>query len=638
MLHNHKKSTIILVLSCLFWGFLFSYTSFGKEQQERIEKLQSQLETEKDTNLVKALYNLSDEMISVDLEKSITYGRQSFDLAKQLNYTAGMAVASLRISSAYRFLGEFDLALEWAEISLKSSQINEDPYNEAAAYNELAIIHSKLGEFEQSLSNYLKAIKILEPLELEETVAQIQHNMGHLYTNIGDFEASKKNCLAALNTFERLNEDLSTAGPCNCLGDSYYSLDMIDSAVYYYSRCIIILEQNNVTSKLMAPLANMAMIYRDKGEYERALSMTKRASIISDSLGYAVNTAYCYQNIGEIYLAQGKLDSAIAYFERGGSIFRETGSQLAIMENYSAISEYFHLAGEDELAYNYLLKYNEVKDSVFNASKSQQILELKEKYETEQKEQKIAQLEADKKVDNAEIFARNILLAASSLLIIAFIFIVYLYLKRLQIKQGKLKIELEQKLLRAQINPHFVFNSLNSIQRMYIEGNLDRANDFLSDFGSLLRKILDNSGQTTVSVKEELDTLELYLEMEKMRTSDKINYTITISEEIDVYYLKIPPLIIQPLVENAIWHGILPKEGPGTIEISLKIGEKNTLICTVTDDGVGMQNKPENRYNKHIPKGIQITKDRLGLPNALSYSQIETGGTMVTMIIPKNHD
>lgn len=617
---------------------LSQFLCFG---QDRIAQLKASLSIEKDTNLVKVLYELSDEMAGVDVSESIDYAQQSFELAKRLKYVGGMAISSFRLSSAFRLSGDFDQALKWSDIALKMSVKCNDIANQGSIYNEMAIIHSKLGDFDQSLTNYLKAIKIFESLEDPTRVARIQHNLGHLYRAVGDIEESKKSCLAALRLFEKNQDELSASGPCTCLGDAYLELNDIDSALYYYGRSLTVLDRYNEPSKMIAPLANMAMIYRESGAYDIALKMTKKASILSDSLGYDENTAICYQNIGEIYLAQQQLDSALFYFEKGGELFQKSGSQLDLMENYLAISAYFHLAGENDFAYDYLLKYNAVKDSLYNETKTQQLLEIKETFDTEKRQQKIAQLEAETKIKSSKLLVRNTLLIGSLLLIIALVIIVILYLKRLQAKQGKDKIELEQRILRAQMNPHFVFNSLNSIQRMYIDGNLDLANDYLSDFGSLLRKILDNSSKTQITIKDELETLALYLEMEKIRTSQKINYTITVSEEIDIYALKIPPLIIQPLVENAIWHGILPKGGNGLIEISLTLESAKLLLCTVIDDGVGMKEMDQTdelKSTKHQSKGIQITKDRLGIANAIHYSQLATGGTKVTMLIPTTHD
>lgn len=618
-------------------AFLYFLPTLGIGR-DNLEELKVRLQTATDTTLVKVLYRLSEETVGIDVNESIAYGQKSFALAKELDFLPGISASSFRLSSAYRYAGQYENALSWAEISLAASLKNNDLYHQGAIYNEMAIIYSKLSDYENSLTYYLKAIDVFDRIGEWDTTAKIKLNMGYLYRSMGDISASKKSCMEALNAFEDHHDELGSVGPCTCLGDAYFSLDIIDSAIQYYGRSLMILDQYNEPHKLISPLANMAMIYTERGNYDLALSMTMRALEISESLGYVQNAATCYQNIGEIYLAQQKLDSAKVYFEKSGEIFRQSGALNEIMGNYSAISEYFHSAGKDDIAYDYLLKYIEIKDSLYNETKTQQILEIQESYNTEKRLQKIKQLETEKKMDIAQIVLRNTLLIASLLLFVALIIITLLYVKRLRSKQKTHKIELEQKVLRAQMNPHFIFNSLNSIQRMYIDGNLESANDYLSDFGSLLRKILDNSGQTYITIKEELATLELYLEMEKVRTSQKMNYIIHVAEEIDIHYLKIPPLIIQPLVENAIWHGILPNGEAGIIQIELKAHTKNAILCTVTDNGVGMADSLKNKQTSHQSKGMKITRDRLGIENAMHIENVKSGGTKVSILIPTFHD
>lgn len=186
---------------------------------------------------------------------------------------------------------------------------------------------------------------------------------------------------------------------------------------------------------------------------------------------------------------------------------------------------------------------------------------------------------------------------------------------------------LESQALRAQMNPHFIFNSLNSIQRIYTEGNLKEANAYLSEFGQLIRKILENSGRTSISLKEEIETLELYLKLEQFRCKNKFSYTIEIDKAIDQYYLMIPSLIIQPFVENAIWHGVIPSEKQGLITISCeKIAEG--IRVTVKDNGVGIQ---EPKKSRHVSKGIEITEKRIG--SKIHISSTPREGTEVWFIL-----
>ena len=212
---------------------------------------------------------------------------------------------------------------------------------------------------------------------------------------------------------------------------------------------------------------------------------------------------------------------------------------------------------------------------------------------------------------------------------------VLLYIRQRKAREHQKRAELEQKALRAQMNPHFIFNSLNSIQRMFMEGDYDMANDYMGDFGDLLRIILENSGKLKVSINDEVNTLKLYLDIEKMRTGGMIEYQLNIDPTIDLLNNYMPPLVIQPFVENAIWHGILPTEKKGMITIDIARKDKNTLLCTITDNGIGIeQSKKLKKGDDHKSKGMKITEDRLSSVNSVKAEELPTGGTKITILIP----
>ena len=186
------------------------------------------------------------------------------------------------------------------------------------------------------------------------------------------------------------------------------------------------------------------------------------------------------------------------------------------------------------------------------------------------------------------------------------------------------------------MNPHFIFNSLNSIQRLYIEGKEDIANDYMADFSSLLRRILENSGMDKVSLKEELRSTQLYLDLEKMRTDNLFSYEFKIDPSVDQLNSFVAPLILQPYVENAIWHGIVPKNEHGIIKIHVTNSGVNDLECTIVDDGVGISTSKKNKAsNDTESKGMSITASRLGGDQNVNISELESGGTKIKLQIRK---
>ena len=232
--------------------------------------------------------------------------------------------------------------------------------------------------------------------------------------------------------------------------------------------------------------------------------------------------------------------------------------------------------------------------------------------------------------------------------------VIYYIIVRANLKEQrrisfKMKLaEAEQQALRAQINPHFIFNSLNTIQRFIIKNEKETAYVYLEKFGSLIRKILKNSTEEVIPIQEELETLELYLELEKKRFEDEFDYAFNIDPQIEVNNVKIPTMLLQPLVENSIKHGIMPGNTKGKIVVDVK-KEEAVIICSVRDNGIGRAkaaklNKSKFKDRKSL--GLTITKNRIQLLKQnkqdeydmiitdLKSDSGESAGTLVEIIIP----
>jgi LytS/YehU family sensor histidine kinase len=186
--------------------------------------------------------------------------------------------------------------------------------------------------------------------------------------------------------------------------------------------------------------------------------------------------------------------------------------------------------------------------------------------------------------------------------------------------------EVTQANLRQQMNPHFIFNTLNSIQYYMYQHDKLATNNYLTKFSSLMRKVLENSQHTAVPLRDELDALNLYLELEKIRFKDKFEYTIKVDEEIDTLLYKVPTMLIQPYVENSILHGLMPSEIKGLITIDLKL-EKEFIMCTIEDNGIGREAALERKKQVDSGRnsyGTQIVSSRLDLVNALYGTSLRT--------------
>jgi len=213
---------------------------------------------------------------------------------------------------------------------------------------------------------------------------------------------------------------------------------------------------------------------------------------------------------------------------------------------------------------------------------------------------------------------------------------------------GRKISELTQANLRQQMNPHFIFNTLNSIQYYVFQNDKLASNNYMTKFASLMRKTLENSMHTAIPIKEELDALQLYLELEELRFKEKFDWSIEVDDEIDTLAYKIPTMLIQPYVENAISHGLMNKEERGSLKVSMEL-RGDVILCTIEDNGIGREKAKaiqKERDENHVSLGTSITENRLRLVNEVygktmkvTYTDLkdETGqaaGTKVEITIP----
>jgi sensor histidine kinase YesM len=199
--------------------------------------------------------------------------------------------------------------------------------------------------------------------------------------------------------------------------------------------------------------------------------------------------------------------------------------------------------------------------------------------------------------------------------------------EKLMARYEKQLTESEMSALRLQMNPHFIFNALNSIRYYILKEDSEKASDYITSFSKLLRMILQHSKQTSVKLSEELEALNLYLDFERQRFEEKFEFTINVGDDIQPQTMNIQPMIIQPFLENSIWHGLMHMDDPGHLLVDISLYNHNTLKVVIEDNGIGRENskkiKAEQQSHTYKSMGMQITRDRLKLMEKLQHG--ETG-------------
>lgn len=600
-----------------------------------------------------------------------------------------------------------DSALFYLEKALAFGKEIENVSSQINAYLSLAYFYFWIKGTPSEAKMYLHlARSLIDDTTKPRYVTAYYNYSGIIHMDIGIYDTAAAHFLVARSRYEANGNEEQVMGCINNLGTVYNRMGKFDQALTYYLQYLEKAEaiaHNDGKESLGLGLGNVGLIYKKQKKYPEAIQYLKRSLEINKELGDLRNVEINYQNIGSAYDGMEMLDSAEYYYSQAltlaeqlnlpGKILKAKhglgyvyGSQKQYTKAFSLLEEaleqaieldfrdlilginyslslFKEQAGNPSQALHYRIEYEVWKDSMINENHLNRVKELELKYETARKEKEISDLTQQAQIQELNARRQRIMSQALGigfiLLLIIAILIIYQARQRLRNQeliaaqqkelddshfQQKLG-ELEMKALRAQMNPHFVFNCLNSINHLTLKGETKLASRYLSKFSKLLRQVLEHSEKDLVPLSEELSMLNTYVQLEALRFKDKIQVEQIIDPDVDVDDVFIPPLILQPIVENAIWHGLMHKDGEGKIWISVR-EEPEQLMCVIEDDGIGREKailfQPESTA-KHTSFGLQLTRERLHLlaqenkeERALTISDRQGGGTRVGLRIPIN--
>jgi hypothetical protein len=321
-------------------------------------------------------------------------------------------------------------------------------------------------------------------------------------------------------------------------------------------------------------------------------------------------------DIGDMWYDAHEWKTAEDYYNASYEAARGAGLNNVVYLSQKYLAEVATELGKHKEAYQHLQLAAGIKDSMLSAEKLKSLSELTTKYEVTQITDKNRLLQDEIDLQQLRLNRKDVLVYTSFGAAFLFMIIAMLVITQNRLKAKKEKIELEQKQLLAQINPHFMFNCLNSIQQFVLQKDTANATKYLSDFALLMQQTLDNSKDGIISLRREREYLANYLMFEQMRFEEKFSYSIHIPSDINQDELFLPAMIIQPFAENAVKHGLCNLEDrKGMLRISFRI-DGNELVCEIDDNGIGMQEArklKETSYLKYQSHGMDITSKRLAL-------------------------
>jgi two-component system, LytTR family, sensor kinase len=440
---------------------------------------------------------------------------------------------------------------------------------------------------------------------------------------------------------------------------------LVDSAIFYHKKALHICKVKQIDFGIMLCLSNIGGTYVNSKKYKEALPYL----LESYSIGQKTNNTFLIcqveMNIGVCYTNLKNNKTGIEFLKKSVLHSKESQNNETLLDTYKNLQAAFYNEKQSENAYLTLLEYSNLKDTITTAEKEKSIVDINVKYETEKKEAAIKQLEQQNQITTLQSKQKSIILYSVIGLVITLALLSYFLFSRYKTKKQNelLKTKLEDaellliekqkaseseiKAIKSQMNPHFFYNALNSIQGFIYSGEKEKAAQSLGLFSDLSRSVLESSRNTEISLHDEIELLTNYLKLETMRLP-KIKYTITASESINLHDTYLPAMILQPLVENGIKHGLANKQGEGLLSINFE-EENNKLVIVIEDDGIG-RNAAAEIGKRMIKKSASFSTDanmsRIELLNANKKEKItqeisdkkdasgNATGTIVKLVIP----
>ena len=647
---------IILVFSC---AMCFA-------QRERIDSLKKILPHLKDSGRINCLNELSLAYHEIQADTARMYVNQALKESERIHYVRGMA-------TAYKYMGRIECAVATDFLSAEKYFIlSLQLYKKTGDEREIGWVWFALGyakwvlsKFPEAMEAYEKAEQLLKKTGDTNTLAIVYEQMGLTALAWGHYEKA----MQAAIRFEELTGEEHTyilAGLYETLGDyetaleyhrkapteghnwefkylslgiAFYHKNQYDSALYYYKLFGTFAKKSGE--------ANIGKLYAYLGELHFALKHYDTAFSYLDT-ALTMHKGSTDQNqvmrvqliLGKIYKENGDFKRSMKTAKELLQLADQTGALQYSSDAHLLLYELFDQMPIKDSAYRHLQQYTLLKDSIDLNISAQKLAVYQIKSERERAQTRINTLNDEKKLQQQKLEQtaqqKNFLIVGSiALLLIAVVIFRNISLKRKneklrmenelklqKVESEKTKVELQQQAtelemqaLRSQMNPHFIFNCLSSINRFILKNESEMASDYLTKFSRLVRLILQNSQAAFISLESELESLQLYLELEALRFNHRFDYRLNVADGLDMSAIKVPPLIIQPYAENAIWHGLMQKEEKGNLDIAIE-QDNDHLIVRIADDGIGRKAAAElasKSATKHKSVGLKITAERIAM-------------------------
>ncbi|SHI46565.1 tetratricopeptide repeat-containing sensor histidine kinase [Aquimarina spongiae] len=564
----------------------------------------NQIEAQSDEGLVQEIeshLSRSKELSQKNIDSSLYYSDQALELAKNISNDTLLAKSNLQKSSVLILKRKFSEA----DSLLQRNLAKKLPEHIAGqTLHNLGTIQFYQQDFQNALDIYLKAAKVLENAKSNKLLV-------NTYSNIGSINAHLKNYKNAQVYLERalplsdFNQILRLQILVN-LNNIYREQGLHSKFESTAFEAEGLAKEYNAQSILSVIYNNLTTYYSDDvPDFEKAIFYGKKSLALKKAINKATDLSINYNNMGDAYLKKGEYRLAIRYLDSA------LPTAKGVLKSYvlNNLKEAYTGLNDFKSAIQYADLKDEIKDSITSAQQKEKVAELTEQFESEKKQQQIDILDTKNELQALTIRQQRGMLIVLGVIALLILILGYFGFKNYKTKQQLDKVLLQQKLRKTQLNPHFLFNALQSIQNFVYQNDKDKSGSYLSSYSKLIRLVLENSEDNFTSIADDKLALESYLKLQQLTHNDSFTYQIEIEESVEEDFDQVPSLITQPFVENAILHGI--KDVPDG-KVSIKYYKENDqLHVVIADNGKGISSKKEVSKKLHKSMSSEIIKEQL---------------------------
>ncbi|WP_235855420.1 tetratricopeptide repeat-containing sensor histidine kinase [Flagellimonas pelagia] len=563
-------------------------------------------------------YESIDEELDQE-KRDTTLLRYFAAISKENDYLEGEAYALNQLGMKYRNYSQYEKSVQLHEQALELSEKANNTEMRVLSLNMLGVVYRRTDAIKTALDYHQKALELAEQVEnpsdhIKRSINVALNGIGNLYQTLEQYDLAIMQFRRALKLEEELGNKLGLAINHQNIGHCLEEKGDLDAALENYRKSLAYNEEINSDIGRVICKNSLAQIYLKQDMPYAALVLLEPLHDESKRIGDYFIASSVFINTGWAHTKLGNYEKAHDFIAEGLEMAKTRNLPSSILYGYQKMSELENARGDYKKAYEFYKKADEYDAEISSATNLRYMNDIIVRYEADKKNNQIAVLAKENEIVRLRLKKNQTTLLVSALIVGLISSILYILYRQYQSKNEKRVLTLEQKMLRSQMNPHFLFNSLNSIKLYIINNEQKNAVHYLNKFSKLVRKILEASSQREISLAEELETVELYMNIENIRFSNEIDFSINVDKDIYIDNIKIPSLTLQPFLENSLWHGLSPKEGDKKIQIRVKRKDQGHVTIEIIDNGVGRtmaEANKENRVLKRKSVGIHITKERL---------------------------